>query len=77
KGGVQNGLPYEKAIKYAAQTLKGAAEMLLQGGDAEQLTDAVCSPGGSTIEGVKVLRENDLDGIVSKTIKASYDRTVE
>lgn len=77
KGGVQNGLSYEQAIKYAAQTLKGAAEMLLCGGDAEKLTDAVCSPGGSTIEGVKVLRQNDLDGIASKTIKASYDRTVE
>lgn len=77
KGGESNGLPYDKAIKYAAQTLKGAAEMLLQGGDAEQLTDAVCSPGGSTIEGVKVLENEDLSGMVNKTVTASYKRTIE
>ncbi|MBE6797044.1 MAG: pyrroline-5-carboxylate reductase [Ruminococcaceae bacterium] len=77
KGGESNGLPYDKALKYAAQTVKGAAEMLLQGGDAEQLTDAVCSPGGSTIEGVKVLENEDLSGMVNKTVTASYKRTIE
>ena len=77
KGGEANGLSYDKAIKYAAQTVKGAAEMLLQGGDAETLTKAVCSPGGSTIEGVKVLENEDLSGIVNKTVTASYKRTIE
>ena len=77
KGGEANGLSYDKAIKYAAQTVKGAAEMLLQGGDAEALTKAVCSPGGSTIEGVKVLENEDLSGMVNKTVTASYKRTIE
>ncbi len=77
KGGESNGLLPEKAIKYAAQTMKGAAEMLLRGGDAKALTKAVCSPGGSTIEGVKVLENADLNGIVKKTVEASYKRTIE
>ena len=76
-GATQCGLKPDSAIKYAAQTLKGAAEMLLDGGDAENLTKAVCSPGGSTIEGVKVLQKEELSGIVQAAVKASYKRTVE
>ncbi len=77
KGGEADGLSEAQAIKYAAQTLKGAAQMLLNGGDADALTKAVCSPGGATIEGVKNFRANNFDDIVRSTIKASYNKTIE
>ncbi len=76
-GGEINGLDSDKAIKYAAQTMKGAAEMLLRGGDADSLIKAVCSPGGSTIEGVKILEERGLHNTVTSAITASYNRTKE
>jgi pyrroline-5-carboxylate reductase len=41
------------------------------------LTDNVCSPGGSTIEGVKSFRKDDLDAVTQRALKAAYDRTLE
>lgn len=76
-GAKKCGLNYNSATKYAAQTMKGAAEMLLRGGDADALTKAVCSPGGSTIEGVKVLQSEEFSEIVQTAVKASYKRTIE
>ncbi len=75
KGGAECGLPEEKAAKYAAQMLLGAALMLqTDPRTPEQLRVAVCSPGGSTIEGVKVLWQNDLENAVSEAVKASFER---
>ncbi|MBR4866276.1 MAG: pyrroline-5-carboxylate reductase, partial [Clostridia bacterium] len=55
-GGVACGLPRDKAMLYAATTMAGAAELVLQSGKHPgELKDAVCSPGGSTIMGVKAL----------------------
>lgn len=73
--GTQCGLDYEKAVKYAAATMSGAAELLLSSQKTpQQLTDAVCSKGGSTIEGVKVLQNSDFETIVADCVKASYKR---
>ena len=78
KGGEQCGLSYAQAIKYAAATMAGAAEMLLTyGKTADELTDAVCSKGGSTIEGVNVLRNSEFENIVADCIKAAYKRNIE
>ena len=78
KGGVQCGLSSEQAIKYAAATMAGAAEMMLKSSKSpEELCDAVCSKGGSTIEGVKVLQNNRLEQIVADCVKASYERNKE
>ncbi len=78
RGGEQCGLDYDKAVKYAAATMLGAAKMMLQGDKTpEQLREAVCSKGGSTIEGVKVLQNGELQALVSDCVKASYKRNLE
>ena len=75
---VSCGVPREKALTYAAQTMSGAAEMVLKTGiHPGQLKDAVCSPGGSTIEGVKSLEQDGFRGIVMDCIAAAFKRTKE
>ena len=57
-GGVLCGLPRKKAMEYAAQMIKGTAELYLQTGThPAEMKDAVCSPAGSTIAGVKALEK--------------------
>lgn len=77
-GGVACGLPREKAQRYAAQTTAGAAELLLRSGQHPgALKDAVCSPGGSTIQGVLALENGGLRAAVSTAVEAAYQRTKE
>lgn len=78
KGGVECGLSPEQAIEFAAATMSGAAQMLLSSDKTpEQLTDAVCSKGGSTIEGVNVLKNSDFEKTVIDCVKAAYKRNLE
>ncbi len=78
KAGINCGLTEEKSLLYAAQTLKGAAELLLQSGEApNDLRTMVCSPKGSTIEGVEVLINSDFEKIINDTVNASFKRTKE
>lgn len=77
-GAVACGLPRGQALEYAEQTLFGTAKLLLETGEHPgQLKDAVCSPGGSTIEGVRALEEGGLRGIVMDAVQAAYERTLE
>ena len=77
-GAVTCGLPRVKALEYAAAALAGAAEMILAtGSHPGALKDAVCSPGGSTIAGVKALEENGFRGAVMDAVIASYRRSAE
>ena len=76
KGGAEAGLDRNKAQLYAAKTLIGAATLLLESGKTpEELRIAVCSPGGSTIEGVRALESGNLYELVSGAVKASYEKT--
>jgi len=77
-GGVECGLPRDKALRYAAQTVMGAARMVLQDGrHPGELKDAVCSPGGSTIAGVHALEDGAFRGAVMGAVQAAFDRTRE
>lgn len=71
KAGVKNGMSESDAKLFAAQTVLGAAQMVLKNDiSPEQLKINVCSPGGTTIEAVKVFEENDLYGIIEKAVDA-------
>ena len=76
-GGVHCGLSRDKATLYAAQTLIGAATTLLESGShPEALKDAVCSPGGTTIEGVRTLEEKGLRDAAMSAVIAAYKKTL-
>ena len=77
-GAVACGIPKEKALEYAAMTMAGAAEMYLQTHThPAALRDAVCSPGGSTIAGIRVLEQNGFRGAVMDCIAAAYQKNKE
>ena len=75
-GAVQCGLPRNRALLYAAKTVEGAAHYLI---DVEEhpgaLKDEVCSPGGSTIEGVHALEEGAFRADVSNAVIRAYEKT--
>ena len=75
-GGVACGLPRDKAMRYAAATMAGAAQMYLQTHTHPgALKDAVCSPGGSTIQGVNALEQGAFRGTVMKAVLEAYEKT--
>ena len=77
-GAVECGLARDKANVYAAQTLIGAAKMLLETGKHPgELKDAVCSPGGTTIAGVHALEDGAFRACVMDAVNAAYERTLE
>lgn len=77
-GGVACGLPRETAQKLAAQMLSGASEMvLLSGKHPALLKDEVCSPGGSTIAGVRTLEEGAFRASAQNAVIAAYRRSKE
>ncbi len=78
KAGEKLGLDYETAATLAKATCRGSALLSeLSDKSLEDLRIAVCSPGGTTIEGVESLWASDLDGVVEKALQAAYDRSVE
>ena len=77
-GAVACGVPRKQAMDYAAMTMLGAAEMVLQTGQHPgALKDAVCSPGGSTIAGVKALEDGGFRSAVMNCIMAASKRNSE
>ena len=75
-GGVECGLPREKAQLYAAQMLLGSAKLCLAGGEHPGvLKDRVCSPGGSTIVGVHALEHGSFRGITADAVVAAFEKT--
>ena len=77
-GAVACGIPRQKAYEYAAMTMAGAAEMYLQTKTHPgALKDAVCSPGGSTIAGVKALEEGGFRAAAMNCVIATCNRNRE
>ena len=77
-GGVACGLPRADAQQFAAQMLLGTAALALQtGAHPGALKDAVCSPGGSTIQGVRELEAAGFRGAVMEAVIAAYEKTLE
>ena len=77
-GAVACGIPRAKALNYAAATVIGAAEtMLATGQHPGALKDAVCSPKGSTIVGVRTLEEHGFRGAVMDCIEATYRKNLD
>lgn len=76
-GGVACGLPRDKAMAYAAQMTAGAARMVLESGSHPgALKDAVCSPGGTTIQGVRTLEERGFRAAAMDAVIAAYEKTL-
>ena len=76
-GGVACGLPRAKALAYAAQMVEGTAKLMLeQHAHPGVLKDGVCSPGGTTIQGVRALEANGFRSAAMEAVIAAYDKTV-
>ena len=74
-GGVACGLPRKQAQEMAAQMLLGSAALCLESGKHPGvLKDAVCSPGGTTIQGVRVLEERGFRAAVMDAVIAAYEK---
>ncbi len=76
-GGVAAGLPRGVALELAAQTVLGAAKMVLAGGHPDVLRDRVTSPAGTTIEGVRVLEEAAVRSAFIEAVVAAADKSKE
>jgi pyrroline-5-carboxylate reductase len=75
-GGVAAGLPRDLAAKLAAQTVLGAAKMVLETGQHPgALKDQVTSPGGTTIEGLHELEKGRMRAIVMSAVRAAAEKS--
>ena len=75
-GGVACGLPRAQAYQLAAQMLVGAAGLALAGQHPGVLKDQVCSPGGTTIQGVRALERGGLRSAVMEAVIAAYEKSI-
>ena len=75
-GGVACGLPRAQALELAAQMMAGTAQLALSGLHPGPLKDQVCSPGGTTIQGVRALEKGGMRSAVMEAVIAAYERSV-
>lgn len=77
-GGVRMGLPRDIALKLAAQTMLGAAKMILETGEhPARLKDNVVTPGGTTIEGLFALEEAGIRSAFMEAVENAARRSKE
>jgi pyrroline-5-carboxylate reductase len=75
-GGVKLGIPRDKALVLAAQTVMGSARYILESGeDPMVLRGKVTSPGGTTIEGIHVLERSGFSGIVMDAVEIAAQKS--
>lgn len=76
--GVRMGLPREAALLLSAQTMLGAAKMVLETGEhPAKLKDMVTTPAGTTIEGIFALEEGGVRPALIKAVSAAARRSAE
>lgn len=76
--GVREGMPRKKAYDFASQAVMGSAKLMVDKGEHPGvLKDMVCSPGGTTIEAVKVLENRAFRGAVMDAVEACVNRSRE
>jgi pyrroline-5-carboxylate reductase len=74
-GAVAAGMPRKQAYEFAAQSVLGSAKLVLETGTHPgELKDMVCSPGGTTIEAVKILEEKGFRAAVIDAIEACVNK---
>lgn len=75
RAAVKNGMTKAEALEAAAQAVLGSAKLILESDEHPwKLVDAVCSPGGTTIEGVCALQEKGFEAAVEAAVEASYNK---
>lgn len=76
--GVRIGLDYSQSLRMVARTVAGSAEMVeALGRHPAELKNRVCSPAGTTIEGIFVLEKRGIRGILMEAVWAAYQRAKE
>ena len=75
QAGVKHGLPKAQSLEIATQAVLGTAKLLQEtGAHPHVMMDAVCSPGGTTIEGVCSLQRDGLEAAVIAAVDASLEK---
>lgn len=76
-GGVRQGIRYDQSLAAVADVLEGAAAMIRSGTDPEAGIAQVCSPGGTTIRGIKALEDGAFASTVMNAVQAAAERNAE
>lgn len=72
---VAQGMPRKQAYQFASQAVLGSAKLVLETGmHPGELKDMVCSPAGSTIEGVRILEKNGFRSAVFEALQGAADK---
>lgn len=75
RAGVKAGLDKKTSLEIAAQAVLGSAKMVLEAGKHPwELIDMVCSPGGTTIEGVSSLLDDGFEGIIMRAVEKVIEK---
>ncbi len=75
RAGVKNGMKKDIALQIAAQAVLGSAKMILESDEHPwELVDKVCSPGGTTIEGVASLQKDGLENAVHNAVDKALEK---
>lgn len=73
---VAGGMPRQQAYEFVAQSVMGSAKLMMETGlHPGQLKDMVCSPGGTTIQAVKVLEERGMRGALMAAVDACVEKS--
>lgn len=75
RAAVKLGMNKQLALQIAAQSVKGSAQTVIESNEHPyELIDKVCSPGGTTIEGIAALQENGFENAVNAAVVAAYNK---